>query len=131
MTTLLRIDSSAQLADRSLTRRLTSLFTEAFQQADATNEVIRRDVGHDPVPVIDHRFIHAAFTPPADRDDWMADRLALSDQLVAEVARADILVLGAPMYNYGAAGGAEGLDRPYCPDRSHILFRPVARGFSH
>lgn len=30
MPTLLRIDASAQLADRSLTRRLTEIFTTAF-----------------------------------------------------------------------------------------------------
>ena len=67
MTTLLRIDASAQLEDRSLTRRLTGLFTRTFLAAAPDTRVIRRDVGRTPVPAIDHRFIHAAFTPPEAR----------------------------------------------------------------
>lgn len=101
MTTLLRIDASAQLEDRSLTRALTALFTREFLRADPQARVITRDVGKDPVPPIDHRFIHAAFTPPAAREPWMNDRLTLSDQLIDEVIEANVIVVGAPMYNYG------------------------------
>lgn len=101
MTTLLRIDASAQLEDRSLTRALTTLFTHEFQRTDPKARIIARDVGMDPVPPIDHRFIHAAFTPPEAREGWMNDRLRLSDQLIDEVISADVIVLGAPMYNYG------------------------------
>lgn len=101
MTTLLRIDSSAQLEDRSLTRKLTALFTDEFLRADQETQLITRDVGKEPMPPIDHRFIHAAFTPPPQREEWMNQRLALSDQLIDEVVGADVIVLGAPMYNYG------------------------------
>ncbi|RJL19333.1 FMN-dependent NADH-azoreductase [Paracoccus siganidrum] len=101
MTTLLRIDSSAQLEDRSLTRRLTALFTAEFLEANPEARVVSRDVGKDPLPPIDHRFIHAAFTPPAQREPWMIERLALSDRLIDEVEAADVILLGAPMYNYG------------------------------
>ncbi|WP_114286685.1 FMN-dependent NADH-azoreductase [Candidatus Halocynthiibacter alkanivorans] len=101
MATLLRIDASAQLEDRSLTRKLTGLFAEHFLKGAPGTEVIVRDVGHSPVPPIDHRFIHAAFTSPEDRDPWMHERLHLSDQLIDEVENADVIVLGVPMYNYG------------------------------
>lgn len=108
MTTLLRIDASAQTEDRSLTRKLTALFTTEFQRADPSAAVITRDVGQQPIPAIDHRFIHAAFTPLNAHEDWMADRLALSDQLINEVEQADIIVLGAPMYNYGMPAALKG-----------------------
>ncbi|GAB2473933.1 NAD(P)H-dependent oxidoreductase [Comamonas humi] len=108
MTTLLRIDASAQLEARSLTRRLTGLFTDTFLQAEPGARVIVRDVGHTPIPAIDHRFIHAAFTPPAAREAWMHERLALSDQLVDEVRQADVIVMGAPMYNYGLPTALKG-----------------------
>ncbi|MFN7003618.1 MAG: FMN-dependent NADH-azoreductase [Roseinatronobacter sp.] len=108
MTTLLRIDASAQMEDRSLTRKLTTLFTTEFLEADPGAKVITRDVGQEPVPAIDHRFIHAAFTPMDAREDWMAERLALSDTLIDEVAAADIIVLGAPMYNYGMPTALKG-----------------------
>lgn len=108
MPTLLRIDASAQLEDRSLTRRLTGLFTRSFLAEAPDTKVITRDVGLKPVPAIDHRFIHAAFTPPEEREPWMNERLALSDELIEEVAAADIVVMGAPMYNYGMPAALKG-----------------------
>lgn len=108
MTTLLRIDASAQQQDRSLTRMLTELFTTELLQSKPDTKVITRDIGREPVPAIDHRFIHAAFTPPEELEDWMTDRLALSDALIDEVVAADIIVLGAPMYNYGMPAALKG-----------------------
>lgn len=108
MPTLLRIDASAQLEERSLTRHLTSLFTQDFLAQAPDTKVISRDVGLSPIPAIDHKFIHAAFTPPAEREPWMTERLALSDALVDEVIAADILVMGAPMYNYGMPTALKG-----------------------
>ena len=108
MPTLLRIDSSAQLEERSLTRQLTGIFTRTFLAKAPETQVITRDVGATPIPAIDHRFIHAAFTPPDAREPWMNERLALSDELVAEVEAADILVMGVPMYNYGMPTALKG-----------------------
>ena len=101
MRTLLRIDASAQPEERSLTRQLTALFTRTFLESASRADVIERDVGREPPPFVDHRFIHAAFTPPEDREPWMVDALAASDRLIDEVIAADIIVMGAPMYNYG------------------------------
>tara|TARA_R110000787_G_scaffold191805_5_gene303370 strand:+ start:1008 stop:1676 length:669 start_codon:yes stop_codon:yes gene_type:complete len=101
MTTLLKVDASAQLEERSLSRRLTTLFQEEFLAVDPTAKVIGRDVGRNPPPFVDHRFIHAAFTPPEEREPWMSEVLGPSDELINEVVAADIIVLGAPMYNYG------------------------------
>ncbi|MEX5580217.1 FMN-dependent NADH-azoreductase [Pseudophaeobacter sp. A-200-2] len=108
MPTLLRIDASAQLEERSLTRHLTGLFTQKFLAQAPETKVITRDVGLNPIPAIDHKFIHAAFTPPEEREPWMSERLALSDELVDEVIAADIVVLGAPMYNYGMPTALKG-----------------------
>lgn len=108
MPTLLRIDASAQLEERSLTRHLTGLFTQKFLAQAPDTKVINRDVGLNPIPAIDHKFIHSAFTPPEGREPWMNERLALSDELVEEVAAADILVMGAPMYNYGMPAALKG-----------------------
>lgn len=108
MPTLLRIDASAQLEERSLTRHLTGLFTQNFLAQAPDTKVITRDVGLNPIPAIDHKFIHAAFTPSDEREPWMNERLALSDELVDEVIAADIVVLGAPMYNYGMPSALKG-----------------------
>ena len=137
MTTLLRIDASAQLKDRSLTRMLTTLFTTEFLAANPDANVMTRDIGQDPVPAIDHRFIHAAFTPPEAREGWMTDRLALSDALIDEVEAADVIVLGAPMYNYGMPAALKGwidhiarIGRTFSFDlaRGDVPIEPILQG---
>lgn len=108
MPTLLRIDASAQLAERSLTRHLTELFTRTFLANAPNTRVISRDVGATPIPAIDHRFIQAAFTAPEEHEPWMRERLALSDTLIEELTAADLLVMGVPMYNYGMPTALKG-----------------------
>ena len=108
MPTLLRIDASAQLDERSLTRHLTGLFIRTFLAEAPETQVITRDVGLNPIRAIDHTFIHAAFTAPEEHEPWMAARLALSDELIEEVAAADIVVMGVPMYNYGMPAALKG-----------------------
>lgn len=107
MTHLLQLDASARpgLAGTdehgSLSRRLTHRFVKAWQarQSDATSTY--RDVGGAPPAFIDQRWIEAAFTPAEHQQPWMAEVLAESDQLIDELMAADILVIGAPLYNFG------------------------------
>lgn len=108
MTTLLHINSSAQLESRSLTRRLGKLFFDRWRELQPEARIISRDVGAEPIPPIDSRWIHAAFTSPQEREPWMHERLATSDALIDEVIAADIIVMGAPMYNYGVPAALKG-----------------------
>jgi FMN-dependent NADH-azoreductase len=108
MSTILRIDASAQLEERSLTRRLTSLFEATLKRENPKARFIRRDVGAEPIPPIDNRWIHAAFTPPSEREAWMDERLATSNAMIDEVIEADVLVMGVPMYNYGVPAAMKG-----------------------
>jgi len=107
MTTILHIDSSARpgrsgaQAHGSHTRRLSAHFIERYRQLDSSTEVIYRDVGAEPPSPVTAGWVHAAFTPPAAREAWMKETLAQSDALVDEVLRADIIVAGVPMYNFG------------------------------
>lgn len=107
MTTILHLDSSARPGRSgaqphgSHTRRLTARFLERYRQLDSETEVIYRDLGAEPPAPVTGNWVHAAFTPPAAREPWMAEVLAQSDQLVDELLRADIIVAGVPMYNFG------------------------------
>lgn len=104
---LLHLDSSARpgLSGRdphgSHTRRLSHRFVERWRRAHPQAVVVYRDIGQQPPPPVSGRWIHAAFTPPAQREAWMRDELALSDALVDEVIAADLIVAGVPMYNFG------------------------------
>src|SRR3546814_15981021 len=50
---------------------------------------------------VDAEWIAAAIAPPERRSDAQHARLAESDRLIAELMAADLVVIGAPMYNFG------------------------------
>ena len=107
MTTLLHIDASAR-SGRSGTdphgshsRRLTDRFVRQWLAAQPDSEVVYRDVGQQPPAPVSAEWIHAAFTPAAQREPWMHEVLYQSDELVDELMRADVIVAGVPMYNFG------------------------------
>lgn len=100
MTNVLIIDSAAT-GDSSVSRRLTGEL-EAILRGRGPVSIVRRDVGSAPVPHL------TAETTPAIRGgeaetDAARDALALSDALIAELQAADVVVIGAPMYNFGMA----------------------------
>lgn len=106
--TLLHIDASAQIEERSHTRKLTNAFIDRWTSIRPQDRIIRRDVGRSPIPAIDQHWIAAAFTKPEDRTPAMIKRLALSDELVDEVIASDVIVMGVPMYNYGVPAALKG-----------------------
>ena len=107
MTHLLQLDASArpglagQDAHGSISRRLTQRFISRWQAASANTAVTQRDLGATPPTIIDQPWIEAAFTPAANQQPWMAGVLAESDRLIEELMAADVLVIGAPLYNFG------------------------------
>lgn len=107
MTTLLHIDASARgiapTPDRhqSLSRRLSQTFVHQWLAKQPTDLVIRRDVGRAPPPAISQDWIEAAFVPPERRNVAQEQTLELSNELIAEIEQANVIVLGTPMYNYG------------------------------
>lgn len=111
MTTLLHIDASARGGRSDLhvhgshTRRLGARFVARWHAARAADPVFYRDVGQAPPAPVDGAWIHAAFTPEPARLPWMLARLAESDRLVDELAAADLIVAGVPMYNFGVPAG--------------------------
>ena len=100
MTTILKIDASARVA-RSLSRGLTTAFTEQWLKFRPNDTVITRDVGLNPPPVVSEAWIAAAFTAPEKRTPEHLKVLKISDQLIDELEAADVIVIGTPMYNYG------------------------------
>ncbi|KQV62883.1 MULTISPECIES: FMN-dependent NADH-azoreductase [unclassified Caulobacter] len=107
MTTVLQIDASARSGRSgdsrhgSHTRRLTHRFMEAWRTLRPEDAVLYRDIGARPPRPVSGEWIQAAFAPPAAREPWMREVLGESDTLVAELKAADIIVIGAPMYNFG------------------------------
>lgn len=99
MSHILHIDASAR-GGRSITRELTRAFLARWQARQPESVVTRRDVGTAPPPAISEAWIGAAFAGEG-RTEAQRELLALSDRLIDEVAAADLILIGAPMYNYG------------------------------
>ncbi|MGQ7959024.1 FMN-dependent NADH-azoreductase [Pseudomonas sp. SP16.1] len=104
---LLHLDASARpgLAGKDLhgshSRNLSQRFVSQWQARRAQDSVTYRDIGQNPPSIIDHDWIAASFTPEPQREPWMRETLAESDRLVDELVAADVLVIGAPLYNFG------------------------------
>ena len=97
MTTLLHIDSSPR-PEGSVTRTIGAEIV-AHLKAD---RVIYRDLV-TALPAIDEAWIGASFTPEDARSEEQTQTLALSEELLAEIEAADVLVIGAPMYNFSVS----------------------------
>lgn len=122
--TLLHLDSSI-LGDHSVSRQVSAAIVARLTAADPSLTIVYRDLAADPLP-------HA--TPasmPADHPLSGGKGDAASQQALDEFLAADIVVVGAPMYNfsiptqlrawidrilvpgktfaYGAGGAVEGL----------------------
>ena len=104
---ILHIDSSARpgLSGRdrhgSHSRRLSARLVRRWSSARPQDRIVYRDVGSVPPSHVDAEWIAAAFAPPGKRSDEQRARLAESDRLIAELMAADLVVVGAPMYNFG------------------------------
>ena len=99
MTKLLIIDSAAT-GDASVSRRLTAELAADMQARDPSVEIVRRDIGSDPIPHLTAETVPAIRAGVVESEAARA-ALALSDALIAELQEADIIVIGAPMYNFG------------------------------
>jgi FMN-dependent NADH-azoreductase len=83
---------SSSLADQFVARL-------RAQNRDARLTV--RDLAADPVPHLDAARFGAFIAKPEDRTPAQQAVVAYSDALIDELKRADVVVLGLPLYNFG------------------------------
>ncbi|HET8993427.1 MAG TPA: NAD(P)H-dependent oxidoreductase [Rhodococcus sp. (in: high G+C Gram-positive bacteria)] len=99
MPALLHLDSSADLQN-SVSRGLTGLFADTWRALGAEHTVLVRDLHRSPLPHLPDAGLHYAprLRTSAEQPDPSAE--ALQAELIAEVTNADVVVIGAPMYNW-------------------------------
>jgi FMN-dependent NADH-azoreductase len=100
MPQLLHIDTSIQ-GDRSVSRQLSARAADRWRAAHPGGTVTYRDFAVDPIPHLDAAGGLARMLPPEHHTPAQAASFALSVTLIDEVKRADTLILGLPLYNYG------------------------------
>lgn len=99
MSTLLVLNSSA-LGTASVSKQLINDTIARLRSEKPGLVVVERDIGSNPIP---HLNLDSATAirggEPAN--DAQAKARVLSDTLIEELKAADIIVIGAPMYNFG------------------------------
>lgn len=94
---ILRVDGSMR-REGSVTRSLTDDILTRLGQSNEV-KITNRDL-LDGVELIDEGWLGANWTPAEERGAEVKATLAESDKLIEELKSADVLVLGAPIYNF-------------------------------
>jgi FMN-dependent NADH-azoreductase len=100
MKTLLQIKSSI-FSDGGQSSRLADRFVAAWRNSNRDGEIIVRDLAREPVPHLDAARFAAFLAKPEERTPGQQAEVAYSDALIDELRRADTIVLGLQMYNFG------------------------------
>ncbi|MDD2768222.1 MAG: NAD(P)H-dependent oxidoreductase [Methylococcus sp.] len=96
---ILQISSSIR-GDASHSNRLAQLIVDRLQAKYPDAQLKLRDVGRTPHPELDENALQALLVPAEQRSAEQTRRVALDDELIAEIQAADLIVLGVPMYNF-------------------------------
>jgi FMN-dependent NADH-azoreductase len=100
MKTLLKITTSL-FSDAGQSSRLADRFIAAWQERHPGGRIIARDLARRAVPHLDAERFGAFIAPAAARTAAQQALVDFSDELIAELERADVIALGLPMYNFG------------------------------
>jgi FMN-dependent NADH-azoreductase len=101
MAHLLHIDASIQ-GERSISRLLSARAAARWRDANPAGTVTYRDLAADPLPHLGPAGALARAVPPEEHDAEQAASWAISTELAGEAVAADTILLGLPVYNFGA-----------------------------
>jgi len=100
MKTILQINASL-FTDNGQSSRLANQLVAELRAQIPDAELIVRDLASEPVPHLDAARFGAFLASPESRTPAQQAVLNYSDVLIDELRRADTIVLGLPMYNFG------------------------------
>ncbi len=100
MKTLFQIRSSI-FSNDGQSGRLAERFVARWRASNPGGKVIVRDLAKEPVPHLDAARFGAFLAKPEERTPAQQAVVDYSDALIGELKRADVVVLGLPMYNFG------------------------------
>ncbi|OII13059.1 FMN-dependent NADH-azoreductase [Curtobacterium sp. MCBA15_009] len=130
MPSLLHIDSSADRS-HSRSRALTAAFADAWRARGPEYTVVRRDLHADQLPHLETAALHWAAADRTADETVPPEAEALRQQVIDELLAADVVVIGAPLYNYTVPSTLKAwIDRVHVPgvlagDVQPLAGRPV------
>lgn len=104
MPTLLQITTSI-FADQGESSQLASHYARHWLERHPEGSVVTRDLGDGSLPHLTAERFQAFLTPEDERDETQQQHALASQQLIDELANADEVVIGLPMYNLGIPSG--------------------------
>jgi FMN-dependent NADH-azoreductase len=99
MKTLLQINAS-MFAENGQSTRLANQFVTGWRASNRGAEVVVRDVAAEAVPHLNAQRMSAFMSKPEERTAQQQAVIDYSDALIEEIRRADVIVLGLPLYNF-------------------------------
>ncbi|MFF9849485.1 FMN-dependent NADH-azoreductase [Streptomyces litmocidini] len=128
MATLLHIDTSFN-GDASHSRAVTAAFREVWEAEHPGGTVIYRDLAAEPIPHLEAAAYYAGGTAPAERSPEQRAAFALRAELIEEAERADVILIGAPMYNYTIPSTLKAwIDHVFLVGRTSVTEHPSLAG---
>jgi FMN-dependent NADH-azoreductase len=100
MKTLLKLTTSI-FGENGASSQLTEAFAARWLAAHPGACAIARDLATNPVPHLTAEVFAGFSAQPGERTPAQQTAVDASDALIDELKRADVLVLGLPMYNFG------------------------------
>lgn len=124
MRSILQINSSL-FGGNGQSSKLAAEFAGTLAESTGARLVVR-DLANDPPPHLTAERFGAFTTPASQRTVEQQRHVAESDALIEELRRADVIVLGLPMYNFGVPSTL----RAYFDHlaRAGVTFRYTAAG---
>lgn len=99
-TRILRLDTSV-FGESGASTRLSDALTAKLRSLYGEVEVVHRDLASEPLPHFSIDVINALQSEERARTPEQVKVKALADTLIEELLATDILVVAAPMYNFG------------------------------
>jgi FMN-dependent NADH-azoreductase len=96
---ILQIIASARGAE-SFSTQLSRGIIDKLLTAHPDSTVVVRDLAKHPFPHLEEAHLQAYFTPAEGRSPQQQAAVRHSDEAIAEVLAADVLVIGCPLYNF-------------------------------
>ena len=121
---VLEVSASGRSKD-SVSRMLTGDIVNAFEAQHGDIDLTRRDLSKG-VALVDEDWINANFTAEEERSQEQQAKLAESDALVSELQDADVVIIGAPIYNFGIPASLKAWVDMIA--RARLTFRYTANG---
>ncbi len=98
---VLQIDSSPQ-GENSVSKKLTAHIVDLLKGRESRLDIVHYDLGAQPIAHLTDEAVGAVVRSELASDEQRAIG-ALSDSLVADLHKSDLIVIGSPMYNFGIA----------------------------